>query len=54
MGGLELTEVAAWALIAAALVYAFVDRYVVHGAAGASIAAALAALAVKAALLDLT
>lgn len=54
MIGLELTEVAAWALIAAALVYALMRRIAGSGMAGASIAAALAALAVKSALLDLT
>ncbi|MBW8269890.1 hypothetical protein [Caldovatus aquaticus] len=54
MTGLELTEAAAWALIAAALAYAVADRIVRTGPAGAIVAAALAALATKAALFDPT
>lgn len=54
MGGLELSEVAAWALIAAALAYALTDHFARSGTAGAIVAAALAALAMKAVLLNPT
>ena len=44
---LELTEIVAWALIAAAVVYRVLES---RGTATAAMAAALAALATKAAL----
>jgi hypothetical protein len=49
MAEIDLTEAAAWALIASAVVYGLAARY---GRAAAAIGAALAAFAVKAALLD--
>jgi hypothetical protein len=49
MAEIDLTEAAAWALIAGAVVYGLAARY---GRAAAAIGAALAAFAVKAALLD--
>jgi len=53
MPWLELSEVAAWALIAAGVVYALLERSHVT-VAGATVGAALAALLVKAALLDMS
>jgi hypothetical protein len=55
MPALDLSEVAAWALMAAGAAYGLV-RYIAPRASlagGAAIAAALAGLVVKAALLDL-
>ncbi len=53
MPELGLTEVAAWALIAAGLAYAAANWLGVRNPAGATVAAALAALIVKATLLDI-
>jgi hypothetical protein len=50
MPAMELTEVAAWALIIAGAAYAILES---RGVSVAAIAAALAALATKSALLDL-
>ena len=50
MSELDLTEVSAWAIIAAGAAYAMAAH---HGRAAAAVCAALAAFAVKAVLLDL-
>jgi len=49
MSDLDLTEAAAWAIIASGVVYAVVSHY---GRAAAAVGAALAAFAVKTVLLD--
>ena len=49
MTEVDLTEAAAWALIAGGIVYGLAARY---GRATAAVGAALAAFAVKAGLLD--
>lgn len=51
MSELDLTEAAAWAIIVSGAVYALVSRY---GHAAAAVGAAIAALAVKTVLLDVT
>jgi len=51
MPAMEFTEIAAWALIVAGIAYALMES---RGLSAAAVTAALAALATKSLLLDLT